>query len=75
MHGAQHYEIRIQGQWGSEWSSWFDGLQLRPDENGDTVLTGPPLDQAALYGILKKIRDLGAPLLSVVCLNAPKKGT
>lgn len=50
---------------GQQWNEWFEGLTITPDEDGNTLLSGPVVDQAALYGILKKIRDLGIPLLSV----------
>ena len=59
------YEIRVQGHIGDSWSSWFEGLSLRHKENGETVLRGPIVDQAALHGILIRIRDLGLPLVSV----------
>ncbi len=59
------YEIRIKGHLGSQWTDWFEGLTIRLEEGGDTLLTGPVTDQAALYGLLKKVRDLGMPLLSV----------
>jgi len=59
------YEIRVQGHIGDSWSSWFEGLSLRHEENGETVLYGDIVDQAALHGILMRIRDLGLPLVSV----------
>jgi hypothetical protein len=59
------YQIRIQGQLGREWTDWFGGLTLTLEDNGDTLLTGPVVDQAALHGLLRKVRDLGVPLLSV----------
>jgi len=59
------YQIRIEGQLGSQWADWFEGLTITPDDNGDTLLTGPVIDQAALHGLLKKVRDLGMPLLAV----------
>lgn len=59
------YQIRISGHLGAEWSDWFDGLTIRLEADGDTLLTGSVADQAALHGLLKKIRDLGAPLVSV----------
>jgi hypothetical protein len=59
------YQIRIKGHLSSQWSDWFDGLNVVLEEDGDTLLTGPVVDQAALYGLLKKVRDLGMPLLSV----------
>ncbi len=59
------YQIRIMGHIGSEWTEWFQGLTISLEENGDTLLTGSVLDQAALYGLLRKFRDLGMPLISV----------
>jgi hypothetical protein len=51
---------------GCQWTEWFEGLTITLEENGETLLTGPVVDQAALHGLLKKVRDLGLPLLSVV---------
>lgn len=59
------YEIRIRGHLGQPWQDWFEGLTLTLETDGSTLLTGPVVDQAALHGILKKVRDLGMPLLSV----------
>ena len=59
------YQIRIEGRLGEQWTDWFDGLTITQEEDGTTVLTGPVLDQSALHGLLKKVRDLGAPLVSV----------
>jgi hypothetical protein len=59
------YQIRIKGHLGHHWSDWFGGLTIRLTDNGETLLTGPVVDQAALYGLLKKVRDLGMPLVSV----------
>ena len=59
------YQIRIKGHLGCEWTDWFGGLTITLEENGETLLTGPVIDQAALYGLLRKVRDLGMPLLSV----------
>jgi hypothetical protein len=59
------YQIRIKGHLGREWTNWFEGLTLTLEDNGETLLTGPVVDQAALHGLLRKVRDLGAPLLSV----------
>ena len=59
------YQIRIKGHLGSQWADWFEGLAITLEDNGDTFLTGPVVDQAALYGLLKKVRDLGIPLVSV----------
>ena len=58
-------EIRVRGQLDDRWGDWFDGLTVMLTENGDTCLTGPIVDQAALFGLLRKVRDLGMPLLSV----------
>src|SRR5215212_9964965 len=59
------YQIRIQGHLGAEWTDWFEGLTITLQDNGETLLTGSVVDQAALYGLLRKVRDLGMPLLSV----------
>jgi len=59
------YQIRIEGHLGRQWTDWFGSLTITLEDNGDTLLTGPVVDQAALYGLLKKVRDLGTPLLSV----------
>jgi hypothetical protein len=59
------YQIRIKGHLGHQWTDWFEGLTITLEDNGDTLLTGPVVDQAALHGLLKKVRDLGMPLLSV----------
>ena len=59
------YQIRIKGHLGRGWTDWFGGLTIRLTDNGETLLTGPVVDQAALHGVLKKVRDLGMPLLSV----------
>ena len=60
------YEIRIKGHLDHQWTDWFEGLTITLEEDGDTLLTGPVVDQAALYGLLKKVRDLGMPLVSVI---------
>lgn len=59
------YQIRLKCHLGSEWAEWFGGMAVELAEDGDTLLTGPVADQAALYGLLKKMRDLGMPLVSV----------
>ena len=59
------YQIRLMGHLSPQWTGWFDGLIIRLEENGDTLLIGNVIDQAALHGLLKKVRDLGMPLLSV----------
>ncbi|MBE3067448.1 MAG: hypothetical protein IMZ73_08505 [Chloroflexi bacterium] len=61
----EYYEIRIKGHLDSHWTDWFEGLTITLEEDGNTLLTGPVIDQAALQGLLKKVRDLGMPLVSV----------
>ncbi|MFN2133439.1 MAG: hypothetical protein ACK2VD_23140 [Anaerolineae bacterium] len=68
--GPTVYEIRIKGHLGPQWRDWFSGLTIQLEEDGQTVLTGPVADQAALHGLLKKVRDVGLPLLSVVSLQS-----
>jgi hypothetical protein len=63
------YQIRIKGHLGSEWTDWFGGLTVTLEKNGDTLLTGPVVDQAALHGVLKRVRDLGMPLVSVISVE------
>ena len=60
------YELKLQGHLGSEWSDWFEGAVIVLEADGDTVLTCPVCDQSALHGLLKKVRDLGMPLISVI---------
>jgi hypothetical protein len=62
---AVRYEIRVEGILDEHWSAWFDGMQVTSDRNGETVIAGPVTDQAALHGLLAKVRDLGLPLISV----------
>jgi hypothetical protein len=59
------YQIRLESHLSSDWTDWFEGLTITLEENGETLLTGPVADQAALHGLLKKVRDLGMPLVSV----------
>ncbi len=61
----QIYQIRIKGHLNTLWSDWFEGLTVTLEANGETLLSGPVVDQAALYGLLKKISNLGLPLLSI----------
>ena len=63
------YEIRIKGHLDDRWADWFEGLTITLEDNGDTLLTGAVVDQAALHGLLRKVRDLGMPLLSVIHLK------
>lgn len=64
-HQLGHYQIRIKGHLDAQWADWFGGLAITLEEDGDTLLTGPLVDQAALFGLLRKVSDLGMPLLSV----------
>jgi len=64
------YQIRVKGHLGCQWSEWFGGLAITQEEDGDTLLTGPVVDQAALHGLLKKVRDLGLPLISVIRIES-----
>ncbi len=59
------YQIRLKGHLSRGWQGWFGGLLVTLEDNGETLLTGPVVDQAALFGLLKKVRDLGMPLVSV----------
>ena len=59
------YQFRIKGHLSPQWTDWFEGLTITLEEDGDTLLTGPVIDQAALHSLLRKIRDLGVPLVSV----------
>ena len=61
------YQIRLRGHLSDQWTNWFEGLTITLEEDGDTLLTGPVVDQAALFGLLKKVRDLGMPLVSINC--------
>jgi hypothetical protein len=63
------YQIRIKGHLGIQWADWFGGLSITLEDNGDTLVTGPVIDQAALHGLLRKVRDLGMPLLSIMRMD------
>ena len=63
------YEIRIKGHLADRWVYWFEGLTITLEEGGNTLLTGPVVDQSALHGLLRKVRDLGMPLLSVCAIE------
>jgi hypothetical protein len=66
---ARRYEIRITGHLDAHWASWFDGLAVSHQSDGTTVIHGPIADQAALHGLLQKVRDTGLPLVSVTCVE------
>jgi hypothetical protein len=68
------YQISIKGHLGSQWADWFEGLTITREDNGDTLLTGPVVDQAALHGLLKKIRDLGMTLISIQTIDKMSEG-
>src|SRR5947209_16696375 len=67
------YQIVVKGHLDSEWSDWFDGLTITLADSGETILTGPVVDQTALHGVLIKIRDLGLPLLSLVRIEPERE--
>jgi hypothetical protein len=69
------YRIRIQGQIDSQWADWFDEMTITLEEDGNTLLTGQVIDQAALHGLLKKIRDLGMPLVSICSSQTENSGS
>ncbi len=69
------YQIRVRGHLGSQWSDWFGGLTITPEENGETVLTGPVVDQGALYCLLRQVRDLGMVLVSVNLVEPGQENT
>ena len=68
-HEPERYEIRIKGHLDDKWADWFEGLTITREDNGETLLTGPVVDQAALHGLLRKVRDVGMPLLSVTSVR------
>ena len=68
------YEIRLAGHLGTRWSAWFDGLTVSHDGDGTTLISGPVADQAALHGLLQRVRDLGLPLVSVTRLALGEPG-
>jgi hypothetical protein len=68
------YQIRLRGHLDQQWSDWFEGLAITQEENGVTLLSGPVADQAALHGLLRKVRDIGLPLLSVASVESDGPG-
>lgn len=71
-HSLKQYEIRIKGHLDTRWSHWFEGFAIALKDNGETLLSGPVVDQAALHGVLIKVRDLGLPLVSVTPVQPEK---
>jgi hypothetical protein len=67
-------EIRLKGHLDQRWAAWFDGLDLSRETDGTTVVHGPVADQAALHGLLQKVRDTGLPLVSVICVEPDPAG-
>ena len=65
------YQIRIKGHLGPRWADWFGGVTIALEDNGDTLLTCPVEDQSALHGLLRKVRDLGMPLISAIRVEPP----
>jgi len=61
----RRYEIRVEGHLAARWAAWFDGMSLAPQDDGSTVLHGTVADQAALHGLLRKLNDIGLPLVSL----------
>ncbi len=68
------YQIKIKGHLDPRWTDWFGGMTITLEDNGDTLLTGPVVDQAALHGLLRKVRDLGMPLISVTRVESGEAG-
>jgi hypothetical protein len=71
VEGGQ-YEIRVHGHLDDRWTGWFEGLTLTLEQNGDTLISGQVIDQAALFGLLRKVRDTGMLLVSVQCVTASR---
>jgi hypothetical protein len=69
------YQIRIKGHLGRQWTDWFGGMTITLEDNGETLLTGTVVDQSALHGLLKKVRDLGMPLISVIRVEPDEADT
>jgi hypothetical protein len=77
-HDAGRYEIRVEGHLDTRWAAWFEGLSLSLESDGTTILSGPVADQAALHGLLQRVRDIGLPLLSVIHVEpdeSPRRST
>ena len=74
-HGAEWYEIRLQGHLESRWCAWFDGLSLKNHSDGTTIIAGLIADQAALHGLLQRVRDIGLPLVSITSVYPSEPDT
>ncbi len=74
-HEPERYEIRIKGHLDDKWADWFEGLTITREDNGETLLIGPVVDQAALHGVLRKVRDLGMLLISVTRVRPSQADT
>jgi hypothetical protein len=72
---AQRYEIRLTGHLDQRWAAWFDGLTVGRESDGTTVISGPIADQAALHGLLQRVRDIGLPIVSVTWVDADSNGS
>ena len=72
---AWRYEIRLTGRLDAHWAAWFDGLTVSHETDGTTVISGPIADQAALHGVLQRVRDLGLPLVSVIRVEPDEPAT
>lgn len=72
-HKPDRYEIRLKGHLDARWAAWFDGLSLSHETDGTTILQGPVIDQAALHGVLRKVRDIGLPLISVIRVEPDRR--
>ena len=68
---TEHYVIRVKGHLDESWADWLDGMAITHDDSGESVLTGPLPDQAALHGVLNRLRDLGVELISVNAIDQP----
>jgi hypothetical protein len=71
---ADHYEIRLRGHLETRWAAWFDGMALSQEKDGSTILSGLVVDQAALHGLLQKVRDTGVPLIAVTRIDPDQPG-
>ena len=74
-HASGRYEIRIKGHLDTRWADWFEGLSFTHESDGTTILSGPVVDQAALHGLLRKVRDLGLPLVGVSSIKPSSADT